>query len=39
MRKRAERAIAIAIKTGVVAGGAVGRSGAFLGRTDKSICH
>lgn len=37
MRKRAERAIAIAIKTGVVAVGAVRRSGAFLGRADRSI--
>jgi len=37
MRKRPERVIAIAIKTGVVAVGAVRRSGAFLGRADKSI--
>jgi len=37
MRKRTERAIAIAIKTGVVAVGAVRRFGAFLGRADKSI--
>jgi hypothetical protein len=37
MRKRAEKVIAIAIKTGVVAVGAVRRSGAFLGRADKSI--
>jgi len=36
MRKRTERAIAIAIKTGVVAVGAVRRSGAFVGRADKS---
>jgi len=36
MRKRAENAMAMAIKTGVVAVGAVRRSGAFLGRADKS---
>ena len=37
MRKRAENAIAIAMKTGVVAVGAVRRFGAFFGRADKSI--
>ncbi len=37
MRNRPERAIAIAINTGVVAVGAVRRAGAALGRTDKSI--
>jgi hypothetical protein len=37
MRKRTEKAIAIAMKTGVEAVGAVRRSGEFLGRADKSI--
>ena len=37
IRKRTESAMAMAIKTGVVAVGAVRRSGALLGRADKSI--
>ena len=36
MKNTIDKAIAIAMKTGVVAAGAVRRSGEFLGSTDKS---